>query len=385
MSDHENETNKYVCDGCDGAYSTSFNLTKHMKKCKVIQQQQSREGFMMVIRDKELIIESQRKEVDSLRNQVMELKIELATERARNQAQLGGFVSMAMNQHHQQPVYQQPPPPQQVYIQPPQVQAPPPAPAPAPVITIEAEPPAPTVEQTPEKPAPAPKQKVLKPIDYIDEHFTGQYEPVCIRTFISQIRRDDDEYCCFQDYDLMSIYENGNINSSGGYGGEPETWVTNIIEREFNKNKYPLSNRPFHSIKNSHGKQEMNYYDSELGGWVENNDEFEKKLCSLLKSMSTVLHHRIVALEEPAIEHLNEENRMYRHKIDAFGELVVFKIIDEYQPTAVMRDALAALNHMSQNPYKLMSLIKQKFILDTDMILEDMKDRTKKIIIKSKE
>jgi hypothetical protein len=101
--------------------------------------------------------------------------------------------------------------------------------------------------------------------------------------------------------------------------------------------------------------------------------------------MSSVIHHRIVALEEPVIERLNEENRMYRHKIDAFGELVVFKIIDEYQPTAVMRDAQAALNSMAQNSYKLMNIIKQKFILDTGMILEDMKDRTKKIVIKLKD
>jgi len=382
MSDHGSEKCDYTCDGCDGVYSTSFNLTKHMKKCKVIQQQQSREGYMMVIRDKDLIIESQRKEVDSLRNQVMELKIELATERARNQAQLGGFVNMAMSQHHQQPVYHQPAqqPPQQVYIQPPPTPAPPKVSAPEPIITIEAEPPA--EEETPEeKPEPV---KVKHPINYRNDVFVGPRKPWNINEFIDLMSKDEeDEFCCFEENDLILTFEGTKYNPNGNYSGEPISWLLGILERTFNKFTYPLSNRAFHSIKNTHGRYVLCYYDNKE--WVDDNELFEKKLNTLLHAMSNILTRRIRDIEDPIIERTNAEYKLYNVDPDGFGNPRQISTLDGYKYTEVMRDAQAQINNMAQNSFKLISAMKEKFILDNEMVLQDMKDNTKKIVIKSKE
>jgi hypothetical protein len=274
-----------------------------MKKCKVIQQQQSREGYMMVIRDKELIIESQRKEVDSLRNQVMELKIELATERARNQAQLGGFVSMAMN-HHQQPVYHQPtpPPPQQVYIQPPPAPAPPKISAPEPIITIEAESPAPpVVEETTDKPHPAKKEKKINIVDWMVE----ECNPLPIEDFVKIMRGETDyeyetDHMYFKEEDLKPFPE-----GVFSFDDSPK-WFCHRLK---NVLKFigggKIVNRSFHSIYNAHSKvNKMWTYSQKEDGWIESDEEFIRYISQAIGGMKKIINNLIVSEEKEELDRL---------------------------------------------------------------------------------
>ena len=366
MSDHENDKCDYRCDGCDGVYSTSFNLTKHMKKCKVIQQQQSREGYMMVIRDKDLIIESQRKEVDSLRNQVMELKIELATERARNQAQLSGFVSMSISQHHQQPVYHQPapPPPQQVYIQPPPAPAPPKISAPEPIITIEAEPPAqPVVEETPEeKPPPAKKEKKINIIDWMLE----ECNPLPIEDFVNIMRGETDyeyetDHLYFKECDLKPFPE-GVFTFD-----ESQKWFCHRLNHVL---KFvgggKIQSRPFHAIYDSHSKSnKMWTYSQQEDGWIDSDDEFIKYITQVIGGMKMVINNLIVYEEETELAKLRAMPEGMRER-NRDGDIKEINRIETKKSTEwrAVRDSLDAMKEKRA----FISTIKEMFELNQEVI-----------------
>ena len=365
MDSEENCVELFTCE-CGGQYASISAINKHVRKgCRVIQDRLVREGYLNTIRERDSTIERLNAELCSVKQQ-------LAAETARNQAQLGSFVSMAMN-HHQQPYYPPPAPVQQpVYaapLPPPNVVAAAPPPpqiqASEPNITIE-------VSKPPE-----PKEKsepVPKPKDYID-----MLNPVDIKEFTELFTRDDyDEeteegFSYITQDDFKTVLENGSYDID-----RHNYWVLDIVERLINRYSTPLSQRPFHSIKDTKtGGFIIGVYQD--GDWVFDNDLFEEKFLRCIRSMNGVITHWINYIEAPIIEYRNKENEQWGVR-DSEGEIRVEKICECHQ-TEMLRAISENLRKTVSQPYSLMAEVKKKFILDSDVIIKDMKDPRRKLAV----
>ena len=219
---------------------------------------------------------------------------------------------------------------------------------------------------------PVVKSATVKP--YLEEILPSA---VSIQEFIELIRRDEidhegDVICCFEDKDLISVYDGGNYDESIDI-----KWTLDIIERFINKFTRPLRYRPFHCIRDSKSHPVMCFKDK--GEWVTDNDAFEKYLNRILHGMSAILTKRIIRIHEPIIEYLNEQNRLFRCNVDEFGNLIECKHFDGNDKTLPMLAIATMLNNNAANPYNMMVAFKIKFTLDSEDVAEDTKKPFRKL------
>jgi hypothetical protein len=303
------------------------------------------------------------------------VKEKLAAETARNQAQLNGFVSMAIHQH-QQPVYTPPPQPTQIYAPPPPpIAAAPPPPAPLTITVAPVEEPNITIEIVSAKPAT--EDKIPRPKQYLEE-----LNPIDINEFTAIFNKDepyDEEtqegYSYITDDDLKTVYEGGRYDCD-----RHEYWLLDIIERVINGYGKPLTYRPFHSMKHTQtGHMVMAFYEND--DWVFDNDLFESKLLTCLRNMRNVINLRVSDIEIPALAERNANNIKWNIRKDEKDPESDIKVETTWENdyTQTLRGISTAIQDTITHPYKIMIEVKKKFILDTDTIIKDIADPTRKL------
>ena len=159
MADEENCV-EFTCE-CGYVTRKFSNLNRHRMSCNTIIMKTIKTMYEDQMKQKDTQIAQLNIEINRVTAELCSVKEKLAAETARNQAQLNGFVSMAIHQH-QQPVYT-PPPPTQIYVPPPPPIA---AATPPPPPQIQAEEPNITIEIVSAKPAT--EEKIPRPKQYLD-------------------------------------------------------------------------------------------------------------------------------------------------------------------------------------------------------------------------
>jgi hypothetical protein len=301
------------------------------------------------------------------------LKEKLAAETARNQAQLNGFVSMALHQH-QQPVYTPPPQPTQIYAPPPPpIVAAPPPPAPLTIAVAPAK--EPNIQMEIVSAKPATEEKIPRPKQYLDE-----LKPIDINYFTEAFKNDEDYdeqtqegYRYLTEDDLKTTYEGGRYDSD-----RHEYWLLDIIERLINGYGEPLTYRSFHSIRDTKlNGYVMAFYENKE--WIFDNELFESKFITCLRNMRTVINNRISDIEVPALAQRNAYNAGFNIKKDKDSDEILVETVWESEYTQLLRGISAEILDTITHPYKIMTEVKKKFILDTDTIIKDIHDPTRKL------
>lgn len=368
MADKENCV-EFTCE-CGYVTRKFSNLNRHRMSCNTIIMKTIKTMYEDQMKQKDTQIAQLNIEINRVTAELCSVKEKLAAETARNQAQLNGFVSMAIHQQ-QQPVYT-PPPPTQIYVPPPPPIA---AATPPPPPQIQAEEPNITIEITSAKPAT--EKKIPRPKQYLDE-----LDPLDINYFIAKFDEDEDYneetqegYRYFKDDDFKLAYEGGPY-----YYDRHEYWLLDIFERMINGYRKPLTHRSFHSIKNPQtGHLVMAFYEND--DWVFDNDQFESKFIKCLRNMRNVINRRVNEIELPMIARINADNITFgvrKDKFDNESDIVVLTSW-ENEETETLRDISTNIQDTITNPYKIMIEVKKKFILDTDTIIKNMDDPLRKL------
>lgn len=357
MSDHGSEKGDYTCDGCGKGHARKWNYDRHVETCKALKP---------IKQDKDRLIQELNNTILEQQKKIHSLELELINERNKKDTQLSHFVTMAIQQNHQQPVYHQPapPPPQQVYIQPPPAPAPPKVSAPEPIITIEAEPQAPpVVEQTPEeKPPPAKKEKKINIVDWMLE----ECNPIPIEDFVKIMRGETDyeyetDHLYFKECDLKPFPE-GVFSFD-----DSQMWFCHRLNHVL---KFvgggKIQSRPFHAIYDSHSKSnKMWTYSQQDDGWIESDDEFIKYITQVIGGMKMVINNLIVYEEETELAKLRAMPEGMRER-NRDGDIKEINRIETKKSTEwrAVRDSLDAMKEKRA----FMTIIKEVFELNQEVI-----------------
>ena len=366
MADEENCV-EFTCE-CGYVTRKFSNLNRHRMSCNTIIMKTIKTMYEDQMKQKDTQIAQLNIEINRVTAELCSVKEKLAAETARNQAQLNGFVSMAIHQH-QQPVYT-PPPPTQIYVPPPPPIA---AATPPPPPQIQAEEPNITIEIVSAKPAT--EEKIPRPKQYLD-----LLTPIDINDFTDVFKKDEDYneetqegYRYFIDNDFKTTYEGGSYDCD-----RHEYWLLDIFERVINGYGKPLTYRPFHSMKHTQtGNMVMAFYEND--DWVFDNDQFESKFITCLRNMRNVINIRINDIEVPQLALRNEDNIKWNVKKNKESDEILVETSWESEYTKSLRIIATAIQDTITNPYKIMVETKKKFILDTDTIRKDMDDPTQKL------
>ena len=381
MADEENCV-EFTC-ACGYGTQRLHNLNRHRKSCNTDLMKTMYLSQIAELKTQNTELKTDKNQRDATIERLMlencNLKEKLAAETARNQAQLNGFVSMAIQQH-QPAVYTPPPQPTQIYAPPPPQKTT----FSEPFLSVEA-----PVEQGASEgrqplenitieivsAKPATEEKIPRPKQYLEE-----LTPIDINEFTAIFNKDEpynektqDGYSYITDDDLKTVYDGGRYDCD-----RHEYWLLDIIERVINGYGKPLTYRSFHSMKNTQtGHLVMAFYQND--DWVFDNDLFESKLLTCLRNMRNVINHRISDIEIPALAERNADNIKWNIKKDKESDEIKVETSWENDYTQTLRGISTAIQDTITNPYKIMIEVKKKFILDTDTIIKDIDDPTRKL------